>query len=419
MNPIRFLQVNSYGSSPWGKGCPAVCMHLEQAVHHNVTDAQKLQMAQEYLAGGAGGCKEVAFITLRAGKNFHFQVFDATGELKMPLHERSIIAAAHTIYRGVGPNAAAPGSKPKPVMIFDTTAGPATMVVKRVAVDLGSRMLHRYEIKLPCLRGRKILEPVTNPESPLGAYLFECLYSVGKFNPPVVAKDDAGPKKTNRFAARSEIRAENTLAFKGLANKAASKVVEANSGNKTDDRDDGPVEIPFLPTEGSKSNHALVLLYASEEAIRKMKFDCDRYVKEVEANPSTKLNVGYIVATAPSKSGKTDEGEDCTFVTRVFDGSTGEEQEATGSVMSTLMPFWNEKLQEPKLFNWQLSPRKAHIVAEIGPNQGKVAGDPDDEFNDAKDQVLMSGVVTACWEGMIPEELFNPEAVLDQKGRRG
>eukprot|EP00391_Amoebophrya_sp_Ameob2_P009392 CAMPEP_0178994478 /NCGR_PEP_ID=MMETSP0795-20121207/7292_1 /TAXON_ID=88552 /ORGANISM="Amoebophrya sp., Strain Ameob2" /LENGTH=418 /DNA_ID=CAMNT_0020686675 /DNA_START=238 /DNA_END=1494 /DNA_ORIENTATION=+ len=411
MNPIRWLQVNSYTNLCWERGAPAVAFQLEQATHHSVTDAQKLQMAREFLQtnGSKERPQEVAFVTIRAGKNSYLQVFNSEGEVKMPFHENTVLAAATVIYR----TSAEAGGKKKPAMIFDTHEGAATVLVKRVAVDLGTRMVHRYEIKLACYRGKRMDLTSEVPSS-----LFECFFSVGKFIEPAGgAGEKEEKKKTNRFAAASAARADQTLAFKGLntMSKVDEKVANLKATQKKEE--EGPVVIPFMPTEGIRSTQQLVFLFESEEAVRKIKFDTERFLRE-QSVAERRIAQTYLVATAPSLKGKTEDGDDCTFVIRVFNTRDGQEEQATGSTMATLMPYWQEKLQEPKMFCGQLSKRRAHIVGEIGPNSGKPAGDEKDPYNDPKDQVLMQGMTAVAWEGLIPEENWSKEAQEKAAQRR-
>ncbi|CAD7935600.1 unnamed protein product [Amoebophrya sp. A25] len=424
MNPIRFMHVNCYTGVACKQGAPAVCFQLEQSVHQSVTDEQKLTYVREFLgashekanedaavtsvvpANRSPLLTEVAVITLRAGKNQLLQVFNKDGEVSMPLHERNILAAAHVLQRGIGGPQTV---KPKPVMIFDTNAGPATIVVKKISVDLGSRMLSRYEIKFPSKPGKKLLNLAA--EAP--PFLAECLYSIGKFISPEMKDKKPVEKKANRFAARSAERAENTLALKGLMRgKDTSKIKPEEDAAATDAG--GPTVPPFYPKEGRRTGDYLMLVFESEEAIREVKFDRARYALELEHYKEGAEHYtgeplpSMLVCTAKSKAPKTAAGDDLSFVTRVFSAQNGEE-EATASVFSTLMPYWNEKLSDPKLFCQQLCPRGGHIVAEIMPNQGKVAGDPNDEFVDPKDQVLVSGMAACFCEGAIPEEVWNAQ----------
>jgi predicted PhzF superfamily epimerase YddE/YHI9 len=59
------------------------------------------------------------------------------------------------------------------------------------------------------------------------------------------------------------------------------------------------------------------------------------------------------------------KGGSCDFVSRFFAPNAGiNEDPVTGSVHSTLIPFWSKKLNKATMFAKQLSPRGGTLICE-------------------------------------------------------
>ena len=74
-----------------------------------------------------------------------------------------------------------------------------------------------------------------------------------------------------------------------------------------------------------------------------------------------------IIATAP--------GGDCDFVSRFFVPGVGvDEDPVTGSTHCTLIPYWAQRLGQPKLFARQVSARGGELFCELAGERVRIGG---------------------------------------------
>ncbi len=82
----------------------------------------------------------------------------------------------------------------------------------------------------------------------------------------------------------------------------------------------------------------------------------------------TKLNQPWVVATAPA------DGEEYDFVSRFFAPTVGiNEDSATGSTHTILMPYWSARLGSTRLVGRQISKRGGVFYCELAGDRVKIA----------------------------------------------
>jgi PhzF family phenazine biosynthesis protein len=112
------------------------------------------------------------------------------------------------------------------------------------------------------------------------------------------------------------------------------------------------------PIEALKGKMDFVLVFETEEQIRKMKF----HLSEI-----AKLEGRGVIITA--------KGEEADFVSRYFAPQFGiDEDPVTGSAHTTLTPYWAKKLNKTELSAIQLSERKGHLQCKYLGDRVEISG---------------------------------------------